>query len=115
VVAAFQTADGKITASTCRSDYALTDGDLAELYVEHARNPHYRSAAPMRLYRRADVQWLCLMKYGSQQGLAEKLAKNASAASKRRATMAVRPPAPRYGGGGGGGGGGRYYYGGGRW
>eukprot|EP00004_Rigifila_ramosa_P007274 TRINITY_DN1820_c0_g2_i2.p3 TRINITY_DN1820_c0_g2~~TRINITY_DN1820_c0_g2_i2.p3 ORF type:complete len:106 (-),score=4.83 TRINITY_DN1820_c0_g2_i2:8-325(-) len=50
----------------------------------------------MRLYRRADVQELCLQTYGSPQGLAEKLAKNAATAAKRRATLAANPPAPRY-------------------
>ena len=108
MVAAFQGGAGslRVTASACHGDYALNDKDLGALAVEYARNPHYRSAAPMRLYALADVRALCLQKYGSRRGLAEKLAKNASAAAKRRATLASRPP--RYGGGGGGG-----YYGGG--
>ena len=44
----------------------------------------------MRLYDAADVQDLCLRKYGSAAGLYAKLQKNAAAASKRAATIKSR-------------------------
>ena len=51
----------------------------------------------MRLYQAADLQAAALAKHGSQQGLADKLRKNASAARKRAATKAAKPaPPPRY-------------------
>lgn len=47
-----------ICLTTCRSRYGLNDGDLSALDFIACRNPHYRSAAPMRLYVEDDVREL---------------------------------------------------------
>jgi hypothetical protein len=46
----------KVCASTCRSNFGLSDVDLARINVEFRRNPRYRRSAPMRLYRVEDVR-----------------------------------------------------------
>lgn len=45
----------RICASKAKNVYKLTERDLNGLECEHICNPHYRSAAPMRLYRLRDV------------------------------------------------------------
>ena len=46
-----------VTASTAKSvEFKLNDNDLAALVCRRVPNPHYRSAAPMRLYIRSVVQ-----------------------------------------------------------
>lgn len=46
-----------VTASTAKSaEFKLNDKDLAALVCRRVPNPHYRSAAPMRLYIRSVVQ-----------------------------------------------------------
>jgi hypothetical protein len=51
-----------ICLTTCRSRYGLTTDDLDVLDCITCRNPHYRSAAPMRLYVEEDVIALALDK-----------------------------------------------------
>lgn len=46
----------RMCASRARDEYDLTEAELATLEVEYARNPHYRSAAPMRLYLISDLE-----------------------------------------------------------
>lgn len=46
----------RICASRAKSEYKLTEGDLAELSYTSVKNPHYRSAAPMRLYVESEVK-----------------------------------------------------------
>ena len=48
----------------------------------------------MRLYQAADLQAAALAKYGSMQGVADKMRRNSSAALKRAATKAAKPPPP---------------------
>ena len=46
-----------VTASTAKSaEFKLNDKDLAALVCRRVPNPHYRSAAPMRLYIRSVIQ-----------------------------------------------------------
>lgn len=40
----------RMTATRAKVEYCLSETDLQTLPCEHVRNPHYRSAAPMRLY-----------------------------------------------------------------
>lgn len=47
--------EGKVCASRARDEYEIPDRVLAPLDCSLARNPHYRSAAPMRLYSREEV------------------------------------------------------------
>lgn len=68
-----------ITVTRAKSQYHLNDGDLAGLRYSTAPNPHYRSAAPMKLYTLRDVVQRAYEKHGGAEGLAE-----ADAASKRR-------------------------------
>lgn len=48
----------RVTVTTAKKTYKLTEGDLGRINYEETRNPHYRSAAPMRLYRLIDVERL---------------------------------------------------------
>ena len=45
-----------ICASTAKQTYRLSERDLEEIYCRYVRNPHYSSAAPMRLYDEDDVR-----------------------------------------------------------
>jgi len=83
-----------MTKGNAKSTFCLSEKDLAGLPVIHKKNPHYSSAAPMCLYTLLDLKAACLNKYGSPKGLADKSAKNLSAAQKRRATLAAKPPPP---------------------
>ena len=81
----------RICASTAKSDYMLTDGDLAALPCELARNPVYRSAAPMRLYLQRDVIRAALTKHGGRdaevrQARAVASSRSGEAAMERRAS-----------------------------
>ncbi len=49
-------------ATHARSEYGLTDRDLEALECQLVRNPHYRTAAPMRLYRVTELQALAARK-----------------------------------------------------
>lgn len=51
-----------ICFTTCRARYGLTSDDLDALDCVTCRNPHYRNAAPMRLYVEEDVVALALDK-----------------------------------------------------
>lgn len=51
-----------ICLTTCRARYGLTPDDLDVLDCITCRNPHYRSAAPMRLYVEDDVAELARAK-----------------------------------------------------
>ena len=46
----------KITVTEVRQQYKLKDEDIAHLDCEVRRNPHYRNAAPMRLYDLEDIK-----------------------------------------------------------
>jgi hypothetical protein len=46
----------RMTASRAKAEHGLTEADLAALDCEVARNPHYRTAPPMRLYLIAEVK-----------------------------------------------------------
>ena len=47
-----------MTATTAKKDYKMTEADLQTLQVTYKQNPYYRSAAPMRLYVRTEVEQL---------------------------------------------------------
>lgn len=55
----------RITASRAITEYLLTEDDLTKMKCEMVRNPHYRSAASMRLYLLREVRAYCQQKYGS--------------------------------------------------
>jgi hypothetical protein len=81
----------RVSASTAKSDYLLTDGDLARLQCELVKNPVYRSAAPMRLYLLRDVIRTALAKHGGRdaeirQARAEASMRGGEAAMERKAS-----------------------------
>jgi hypothetical protein len=81
----------RVCASTAKSDYLLTDGDLAALPCELVRNPVYRSAAPMRLYLVRDLIRAALAKHGGRdaeirRARASASARGGEAAMERRAS-----------------------------
>lgn len=41
----------KVSATTVKKIFCLKEDDIDHLHYETVRNPHYRSAAPMRLYQ----------------------------------------------------------------
>lgn len=75
--------EDRITATTARSEYKLTDTDLDGLRCEHRRNPHYKSAAPMRLYAIRDVVQLAYQKHGGASGLDAAKAKDLERQQRR--------------------------------
>lgn len=93
---AFDLDDDSITVSRAKSLYALNEADLRGLRCDNVANPHYRSAAPMRLYDGDDLIRACRRKYGGAAGLAAKLRKNAAAAAKRRANRMQNAAASSY-------------------
>ncbi len=60
---------GNCCLSTCKDVYRLYEKDLMRYQPLLRRNPHYRSAAPMKLYSKFLAVKLCLKKYGSYEKL----------------------------------------------
>lgn len=49
-------------------EFCLSLADLAKLSCEYKVNPHYRSAAPMKLYNVGDLRAAVMEKFGSVKG-----------------------------------------------
>ena len=47
--------EGRLCATDARKEYSIPDSVLKPLPCERRINPHYTSAAPMRLYHREDI------------------------------------------------------------
>jgi len=73
--------------SHAKQEFCLSDADLAALTATEKRNPFSAKAAPMKLYKRAEVREVAIRKYGSEQRLAEELE---ARASKRRSRAAAQ-------------------------
>lgn len=54
-----------ITATRAKKEYVLTESDLDKLPCTLANNPHYKCAAPMRLYKLVDIMDLANAKHAS--------------------------------------------------
>jgi XPA protein C-terminus len=54
-----------ICKSRALGSYFLTEKDISKLQFSKARNPCYRSAPPMKLYRKRDIREIALKKYKS--------------------------------------------------
>jgi hypothetical protein len=54
----------RVTASTAKAQFLLTDSHLALIPCQRKRNPHCSSGAPMRLYSRNEVQALATCVHG---------------------------------------------------
>lgn len=70
-----------ITATRAKDEYLLSETDLDKLVCKLKPNPHYRSSAPMRLYRLVDVIYTAHTKYDGK--LEEARAKRTESARKR--------------------------------
>ncbi|GAA5881449.1 hypothetical protein JCM3774_005087 [Rhodotorula dairenensis] len=96
-----EVAKQRITKTTAKSRYKLSDADLRGLPFVTKRNPHYRSAAPMRLYYEAAVEKLAYELHGGYQGHRQLLQKCADRAAKAKETRRAKaagtwvPPTPK--------------------
>ncbi|KAJ2957028.1 hypothetical protein NQZ79_g7191 [Umbelopsis isabellina] len=61
----------KVTKSTATLRYKLFNNHLRYLRVDRVNNPHYRNAAPMRLYLETDVVDLARKVHGGDIGIIE--------------------------------------------
>lgn len=77
----------RITATRAKKEYLLGEADLHTLPCTLARNPHYRSAAPMRLYRLADVEKKFFEKHGNVEQQEAVRQKRADTTAKRKRTI----------------------------
>lgn len=46
----------RMTVTRAKTEYKLNEEDLKDLDCKEARNPHYRSMPPMRLYKVIDIE-----------------------------------------------------------
>jgi hypothetical protein len=92
-------ASGRVTQTRALSDasYCLTAKDIAALPVTLVPNPHYRSAAPMKLYEHEALLAAARAKHGGDAGIAAaaaargaRRAKAVTAAASRAAAQAAR-------------------------
>jgi hypothetical protein len=72
------------------SEFCLSKKDLALLPRSEMPNPHYRNAAPMKLFRCSDLWAAALKKHGSASGVFHAAAKRDAAATKRARTKAKK-------------------------
>lgn len=83
--------DDLVTAVRARGEeFCLTEKDLSALIVTHAPNPHYRRAAPMRLYRRSDLLAAARKKHGGDDGIRRAVRKRAERSAKARNTREAK-------------------------
>lgn len=62
---AIHTDKTRMTATRAKADFLLSETELDELDVDLVRNPHYRSAARMRLYDVEELKAAAMAKYGT--------------------------------------------------
>ncbi|KAJ3082817.1 hypothetical protein HK102_001444 [Quaeritorhiza haematococci] len=75
----------QITKGRAMSEYRLTEDMISLLDCRYVRNPHYKSAAPMNLFKLADVISLAYFVHGGKEGLKRaKQAKIDQAQEKQR-------------------------------
>ena len=74
-----------ITLTTAKTEYKLTDSELAQLDCDVRRNPHDPRFAPMRLYNHLEVYELAIQKFGSPEGLLEAREKSKQRGDKMKA------------------------------
>ena len=82
-------ADAHVTQTRALGrEFCLSAKDLCGIPHELVPNPHYRSGAPMKLFRAGDLWAAALAKHGSRRGVRLAAEKRAAAAAKRAHTMA---------------------------
>ncbi len=87
--------NARITATRAKTEFRLTENDLLSLNETLVRNPHYRSAAPMRLYLLSDVVAASHEKHGGPEGLVAAREKAQASTAKRRHTLEEKEAAKR--------------------
>ena len=63
---------GRICKASTREQYSLTDKDIYGVHYTEARNPYYKYAPSMKLYRKRDIREIALKKYGSWTNMKER-------------------------------------------
>ncbi|GAA5937703.1 hypothetical protein JCM3775_002105 [Rhodotorula graminis] len=89
-VAAHKVANQRITKTTAKSAYKLSDAELNALTPQYKQNPHGRSAAPMQLFVEAAVEALAFRLHGGAAGHAALLKKREATRAKSRATRRAK-------------------------
>ncbi|KAF9280238.1 hypothetical protein BGZ74_002638 [Mortierella antarctica] len=79
--------DERITKTRAMALFQLTQDDLARLRCTYHRNPHYRTAAPMRLYDMTEVQKMALAVHAGWVGV---FAAECSVLKKKRRAYKAR-------------------------
>ncbi|GAA5953059.1 hypothetical protein JCM8115_002424 [Rhodotorula mucilaginosa] len=91
----------RITKTTAKQNYKLSEAELGRLPHIEKRNPHYRGAAPMQLYVEAAVERLAYKLHGGYQGhlqVIKTLTERAAKANQTRRAKAAgtwQPPTPQ--------------------
>ena len=70
-----------VTKTTAKKEYGLTDKELANIPYRLVDNPHYKCAAPMTLYRVADIKKFY---HENEEAIKIRLLKREERAEKRR-------------------------------
>ena len=76
----------RITITKAKKEYLLTDKDLESLKYESVQNPHYRSAAPMKLYLLSEIEELHDKKFKNKKELNKAIEKREIKALKAKET-----------------------------
>lgn len=63
----------RMTVTRAKTEYKLNEDDLKDLDCKEARNPHYRSMPPMRLYKVSDIERISKKKQEDSKRLEEEL------------------------------------------
>ena len=65
--------DKRMTVTRAKTEYKLNEDDLKDLDCKEARNPHYRSMPPMRLYKVSDIEMISKKKQEDAKRLEEEM------------------------------------------
>jgi hypothetical protein len=76
----------RITATKAKTEYMLTEKELKTINCELVRNPHYGSAAPMRLYLLSEIETLHNNKFKNKKEVDQTKLKRENKAQKAKET-----------------------------
>jgi hypothetical protein len=85
----FERERDQMTATRAKSLFQLNETDLALLPCKEVTNPHYKRAAPMRLYDIDDLVDACVQKYETWEAFAARRDKRKSVTQARRNAIAA--------------------------
>ena len=66
----------RMTVTRAKTEYKLNEEDLKDLDCKEARNPHYRSMPPMRLYKVSDIEMMSKKKQEDSKRFEEEMSQN---------------------------------------